>query len=230
MTSTAVPTGSTVHRPAAEPARPSSALRARRAFIVASPVLAGLLCILGTLADPAAGITGREMSEIYARSPEALQWKSTGFHWAYAFWIAPALMLAPYVRGRGAWLANVAALLGFAGMVTLPGMLLSDWFDSAVGQLYGVDASIAVMDHISDTMWGLRGFLVAGMGGLLLALPLASIALWRAGLVRWWAIVAVVAGFVAFMASTAMWWGCVLTTVCFAAFAVELARATRPPR
>ena len=48
-------------------------------------------------------------------NPEPLQLKSLGLHWAYAFWIAPALLIARYVRGRGAWLANVAGFLGFAG-------------------------------------------------------------------------------------------------------------------
>ena len=49
----------------------------------------------------------------------------------------------------------------------------------------------------------------------MLALPLAVIALWRAGLVRWEGFVAVPAGCAAFMLSNVMWWGCVTTAVCF---------------
>jgi hypothetical protein len=206
----------------------SKALAARRWFLVAAPVLAGLFAIVGAYADPAAGISGEKMWRIYSAEHEVLQFKSLGFHWAYAFWIAPALLIAPYVRGRGAWLANLTAFIGFAGMTTLPGLLFVDWYDSAIGQLYGAGAVHAVNDRMSEVMWGIPWFITPGMIGFTLGLPLAAITLWRAGLVRWWALAAVVAGFLAFMLSNVMWWGCVITTLCFAVFSVALHRATRP--
>ena len=208
--------------------RRSRALAARRAFLVASPVLAGVFAVIGAYADPGAGISGPRMLEIYAAHPEPLQFKSLGFHWAYAFWIAPALLAVPYVRGRGAWLATLAGLIGFGGLATMPGLLLTDWYDSAIGQLHGVDAAIAVQDHMSETMWGLGPFILPGMLGLFLGLPLITIALWRAGLVRWWAFVAVLGGYAAFMLSGVLWWGCAITTVCFTVFAVALEKGTRP--
>lgn len=212
---------------APRPSRRSSALSARRAFLIASPVLAGLFAIVGAYADPAAGISGTKMFEIYTANPEPLQFKSLGFHWSYAFWIALALLAAAYVRGRGAWLANVAAFLGFLGMTTLPGLLFSDWYDSAIGQLYGAEGVQAVQERMSDTMWGIPVFTTPGMIGFMLALPLATIALWRAGVVRWWAFAAVLGGYAAFMFSNVMWWGCASTTVCFTVFAVALAKGTR---
>ena len=224
-TTTAAPTGAEPTGSTAE--RPSRAVAARRGFLVASPVLAGLFAVAGSLADPAAGASGPEMLEVYIAYPEPLQLKSLGYHWAYAFWITPALLLAAYVRGRGAWLANVAALLGFAGATTLPGMLLTDWYDSAIGQLYGLEGTLAVGEHMADTMWGVPVLVSPGFVGLLTALPLAALALWRAGLVRWWAPAAVVAGTVAFLVSEATWWGTALTTVLFAVFSVALAGATR---
>jgi hypothetical protein len=206
----------------------TKALAARRWFLVLAPVLAGVFAIIGAYADPAAGISGEKMWRIYAAEHDVLQFKSLGLHWSYAFWIAPALLIAPYVRGRGAWLANVTAFVGFAGMTTLPGLLFIDWYDSAVGQLYGVDGVHAVHDRMSEVMWGIPWFLAPGMIGLALGLPLAAITLWRAGLVRWWALAAVVGGFLAFMLSNVTWWGCVITTLCFAVFSVALHRATRP--
>ena len=156
---------------------------------------AGLFAIVGAWFDPAAGISGRQMYEIYTVEHLPLQLKSLGFHWAYAFWIAPALLIAPYVRGRGAWLANVTAFVGFAGMTTLPGLLFVDWYDSAIGQMYGVDAIERVNEHMGATMWGIPVFTLPGIAGLAFALPLAALALWRAGLVRWWAPVSVIAAF-----------------------------------
>jgi hypothetical protein len=202
------------------------ARKLRRWLLIASPVLAGLFAIVGAAADPAAGISGREMFQLYADNPEPLQFKSLGFHWSYAFWIAPALLLAAYVRRRGAWLANIAAVLGFVGMTTLPGLLIVDYYDSAIGQLYGVDATVAVEDHMQATMWGATALALPGMVGFMLGLPLAALAVWRAGLVRWWAPLAVLAGYAAFMLSGVRWWGCVITTVCFGVFAIAIARGT----
>ena len=212
---------------AAPRARASSALAVRRWFLVACPVLAGLFAIVGAYADPAVGLDGRRLWELYADNPERLQFKSLGFHWSYAFWIAPALLIAPYVRGRGAWLANVTALVGFAGMTTLPGLLFTDWYDSAVGQVYGAEGNQAVTD-VMDGMWGVPVFVLPGIVGFMLALPLTAITLWRAGLARWWSLAAAVAGLAAFTLSGITWWGGVLTTVAFAVFAVALARATDP--
>ena len=211
-----------------EAPRRSRALAVRRGFMIAAPVLAGLFAIVGAYADPAAGISGTRMFEIYTANPEPLQFKSLGFHWSYAFWTVPAFMAAAYVRGRGAWLANIAAFFGFVGMTTLPGLLFSDWYDSAIGQVHGgAEAVVAVQDRMSETMWGIPWFTMPGMFGLLLAMPLAAIALWRGGVVRWWAFVAVLAGQAAFMFSNVMWWGCAITTVCFAVFAYALATGTR---
>jgi hypothetical protein len=202
------------------------ALSARRAFLIASPVLAGAFAVVGAYADPAAGLSGAEMQALYAANPGPLQFKSLGFHWSYAFWFVPALLIAPYVRGKGAWLANVTAFLGFVGISTMPGLLMADWFDSAIGQAVGADGYAAVVERL-DAMWGVPVMILPGTICLALALPLTAVTLMRAGLVRWWALAAVVAGFAAFMGSSVMWWGCAIMTVCFSVFAYALARATR---
>jgi hypothetical protein len=208
--------------------RPSRALAARRGFLIASPVLAGLFLLVGAIADPASGISGTRMFEIYADNPGPLQFKSLGYKWAYAFWIAPALLAVPYVRARGSALATLAGFVGFGGLTTMPGLLLVDWYDSAIGQLYGVEGVTAVQDRMTDTMWGVQPFLLPGMVGLFLGLPLITAALWRARLARWWALAASVAAMVAFMVSAATWWGAAIAAVFLAVVAVALAKATRP--
>ena len=103
---------------------------------------------------------------------------------------------------------------------------MSDWFDSAIGQAFGVEGHAAVLEKM-DQMWGIPVMTLPGMICLALALPLTAITLMRAGLCRWWALAAVVAGFAAFMGSGVTWWGCLVTTACFTVFAYALARATR---
>ncbi len=78
-----------------------------------------------------------------------------------------------------------------------------------------------------ESMWGIPVFVVPGIVGFLLALPLAALAAWRAGLIHWWGPLAVVAGFAAFTFSNITWWGCAITTVCFTVVAYALARGPR---
>lgn len=204
------------------------ALRIRRGALVALPVLAGVLTVVGAVADPAAGAVGERMFEVYADQPGALALKSLGYHWAYAFWIAPALLLARYVTGRGRWLADVAAVLGFAGMTTMPGMLFIDWVHSAVGRLWGTEGVLALEAEIERSFgWAFAVMNLPGIVALLVALPLAAVALWRGGLVRWWAPLAVVVGTAAFLVSASTWPGAAVLAVCFTVFAVAVERATR---
>ncbi|WP_148575261.1 hypothetical protein [Nocardioides caldifontis] len=211
--------------PAAAAAPRSGALSVRRWFLVASPVLAGLFAVVGAYADPAVGLDGKELFRLYADNPGPLQWKSLGFHWSYAFWMAPALLVAPYVRGRGAWFANVTAFVGFAGMTTLPGLLFSDWYDSAIGQSFGAEG-VEQVQQTMEGMWGVPVFTMPGMIGLMLSLPLAALTLWRAGRAPAWGLVAAVAAFVAFAVSGITWWGCAIATVFLAVVSIALHRAT----
>jgi hypothetical protein len=205
----------------------SSAITARRGLLVAAPVLAAAFTIVGAVGDPAAGINGSEMLKIYIENPSPLQWKSTGYHWAYAFWILPAFLGAALVRGKGAWLANVAAMLAFAGMVTLPGMLITDWYASAIGHEFGLEGTQAVESYMESTMWGVPGFGIAAMAGFVIGVPLSVVALIRGGLVRWWTLLAVIVPLVALFVSQGAVWGGVICAAGLLVWAYSLRGAVR---
>jgi hypothetical protein len=205
----------------------SRALAFRRWVLVLAPVLAGLLAIGGAIADPGVDLDGAAMYERYAAEPGALQWKSVLYHFSYAVWGLAALMLAGAVRRKGSWLANLAGLLAFLGISSIPGFLVVDFYDSAIGQVLGVGATLQVNDRMTD-MWGLGVLAGTGMIGFLLCLPVAALAAWRGGLVPWWAAIAPVAGIAAGMflvGANVPGWG--LTTLGFAVLSVGLARGTR---
>ena len=216
----------TTRTPTDDSADPGRAARAaRRWFLIAAPVLAGLLAVLGAAADPAVDLDGRELYRLYADNPDPLQIKSLSYHFAYAFWGVAALLLAWSVRGRGAWLANVAVLLAFLGATSLPGFLLADFFDSGIGQVFGVEGNVAVEEAMTG-MWALLVMEISGVGGFLLCLPVAALAAWRGGLVPWWAPVAVVAGIGGgFFVVGANVPGALIMTAGFAALSVALARS-----
>ena len=215
--------------PAAAPPVPrvSSALAIRRWTLVVAPVLAGLLAIGGAIADPGVDLDGAAMYERYADNPDPLQWKSVLYHFSYAFWGLAALLLAAAVRRRGAWIANVAGLLAFLGISTMPGFLVVDFYDSAIGQLFGHEAAVDVENAMTG-MWGLAVMGGTGTIGFLLCLPVAALAAWRAGLIAWWAALAPVAGLaLGLMVVGANVPGWAVTTLGFAVLSVGLARGTR---
>lgn len=201
-------------------------LSLRRWALVAAPVLAGVLAIAGAVADPAAGEDGRVLWEAYAADPARVQWKSFLYHFSYLFWGAAALFTALLVRGRGVWIANIAAVLALLGITTMPGFVAVDFFDSALGRVAGID-TVARVDEVIGAMWSLPLMAGTGSAGFILALPVAAAAVWRARLVPWWAPVAVLAGQVAWIASGVTVWGAVVLAACFAAFAAALARIPR---
>jgi hypothetical protein len=202
------------------------ALSLRRWALVAMPVLAGICAVVGAAADPAVGEDGVALYEKYAANPETLQWKSVALHWSYAFWTMAAFVLAAVVRAQGVWLANVALVLAFVGATTLPGLLVVDFYTSAIGQVGGAELTVRVNDTM-DSMWGITAIAAPGVAAAMLSLPVAALAAWRARIVRWWAVVAVVAGIVAFGGSNVAVWGTALTTACFSLFAYALARSER---
>lgn len=215
----------TASAPADDAAVGRAARSARRWFLIASPVLAGLLAVAGAAADPAVDLDGPELYRLYADNPEALQFKSLSYHFSYAFWGVAALLLAWSVRARGAWLANVAVLLAFLGATTLPGFLLADFYDSGIGQEFGVEGAVAVEEAMSD-MWALLVMEISGVAGFLLCLPVAALAAWRGGLVPWWAPVAVVAGIGGgFFVVGVNVPGALIMTVGFAVLSTALARS-----
>lgn len=204
--------------------RPS--ILVRRLLLIGSPVLAGLFAVIGTVADPAAGFTGAEMWKLYAENPDPLQWKSFGLHWSYTFWALPALGAWGFIRSRGAWLANVAGLLGIVGVAMLPGMLIVDFYDSAIGQVAGVE-TIDEVYRVFDGMWAVTAMVLPANISLMLSLPVAAAAFWRAGLVRWWAFAAVILGTAALFLSGFLWWGAALFTLTTIVLALEFVLGLR---
>lgn len=227
--STHVPTAAasteSIGTPVREAAR--SALAVRRWLVLVGLGAAGPLALLGVLTDPARGRDGRAMYAIYAAHPGQLS--ALALHWSYACWALPALALVSLVRGRGAVLANIAAVLGFVAVASLPGFLVTDYYDSAFGQAAGVASVVSahrIMDH---TMWGVGAMYVPGYVAFLVALPLFAIAMWRARRLQWWAPVASVVAIAAYSASGASVWGAAVATVALLALTVGLARSFHRP-
>jgi hypothetical protein len=171
----------------------SLALRFRRFAVIASPVAAALLIAAGYFLDPAIDESGRELARVYAANSGREQVSALAFHFAFAFLAIPTVALITSIRERGAGLANVAGLFAFLGLTTLPGFLLTDFYDIAIYGELGGDAWDAVSTSM-ENMPGATVLFVTGFFGFLLALPLASLAAWRAGRFPLWVPIVVIVG------------------------------------
>jgi hypothetical protein len=171
----------------------SGALRVRSLAVVFAPLFAAILIVAGFFLDPAIDESGRDLAEEYAAHPGREQVSALAFHFAFAALALPAVALIVAVRGRGAWLANLAGFLAFLGLTTLPGFLLTDFYDIAIYGELGGDAWHAVNDRIEElpgaTIMFLTGFL-----GYFFALPAALLGAWRGGLLPWWPALVVFLG------------------------------------
>jgi hypothetical protein len=171
----------------------SSALALRRGAVVAAPLLAALLIVAGFFLDPAIDESGRDLAEEYAANPGREQVSALAFHFAFALLAIPAVALIVAVRGRGAWLANLAGLFALLGLTTLPGFLLTDFYDIAIYGELGSDAWQMVDDRLQE-LSGATVMFVTAFLGFTLALPTALLAGWRAHLLPWWPAPLLLAG------------------------------------
>ncbi|MGA8850983.1 MAG: hypothetical protein WB508_04610 [Aeromicrobium sp.] len=204
----------------------STALKWRRWALVSSPVVAGLLITAASAVDPAVGADGRELYEKYAAETNLQQLHTNLLHWGFGFFGISALFVNGLVRGRGAWLANLAVAFGFAGLITLPGMVSVDFITSGVTQANGAEAMLRADGQI-DAMWGIAVFAIPGAIGLIAGPVFGALALMRAGLVRWWAPAAVLVSFLALNFGGFTWWSGALMTVLLATYSLALWNATR---
>jgi hypothetical protein len=163
----------------------SSALSFRRAALIALPLVAAVLIVAGVFLDPDIDASGRELAEEYADNPGVTQLSALSFHFAFVAWAPLVFALVGLVRGRGAWLANVAAILAVLGATTLPGFLIVDFYDIAIIDTVGGEAYDDVIDRLEE-LPGATVIFVTGFLGHLLCLPVALFAAWRATLLPLW--------------------------------------------
>jgi hypothetical protein len=178
----------------------NSALRARRYAIIGSCFLSAALVLAGFITDPATEANGREMWQAYAADPGQQALHSILLHYGFALWSVVAFGIVGLVRGRGAWIANAAAVLAVLGLTTLAGIVMIDFYETAVTNTAGIDAT----ERASQELEGSIAFIstmVLMLLGALLAIPVAVAAAWRAGLVSWWAFAAALVAFLAIQVS-----------------------------
>lgn len=183
---------------------PSRAFAFRRWAVIVAAAFSWVLVMVSMLVDPAPEADGRELIAAYASDTFASGLHTNLIHYGFALMAPVAFALVGLVRERGAWLANVAAMLAFLGLSTLPGIVLLDLLTTATVQVTDVDTAVAASDRLAEAP-AFIAILAVAVPSALLAIPVAVAALWRAGLVH--GIVPILAIVAAIAPNTGLpWW------------------------
>ena len=170
-----------------------TALAVRRWTVICAAGLSGVLVMVSMFVDPVPSAVGRELIEGYAENSFRAGLHTNLIHYGFALFAPVAYAIVGIVRGRGAWLANVAGVLAVIGLSTLPGLVLLDFTSTAAVRATDVDTAFAIEQQLGQ-MPAFILIVVPAMVSAMLALPLAVAAMWRAGLVHWGIVVASLVG------------------------------------
>jgi hypothetical protein len=217
----------TTTAPSADIETGSQALGFRRAVQVSVPAVVAGLLVAAVATDPGAAADGREMVRVYAENVDQLQWHVLFLHLAYGAGGLVPLALAPFVRGRGRRVMNLAAALGFLVMVSMPALMLSDMFVATVANEHGLDAAMRIYDDMPADQWAIKSYIVPGLVSMLLVLPVTFAALARARRTSWWAVVPALLVLPTFAAFGAAGAGVVVPAGLLVGLSALLFRATR---
>ena len=117
------------------------------------------------------------------------------FYLAYMLIAVSIFGMVHLLRSRAVVLGHIAGALGIWGWVTMPGLLVSDFYDLSLAESLGTEQGATIVDrtdeYVGSAIVGIPVLL--GMVGLLLL----AVALWRAGFAPAWVPLVLVIGFAA---------------------------------
>jgi len=174
----------------------NSALTFRRWAVILAAALSGIIVLVSMFVDPVPDANGRELIQGYAANEGRQGLHTNLIHHGFSLFAPVAYAMVGLVRGRGGWLANVAGLFAVVGLSTLPGLVLSDYILVGVEHVAGLDAASAA-DAATQDLPGFTALVAPAILASMLAVPVATLALWRARLVPWWLPIVAAATFLA---------------------------------
>jgi hypothetical protein len=165
--------------------RNDTALSFRRWAVILAAGLSGIIVLISIIVEPAPDAERREILQAYAANARAQGLHTNLIHYGFALFAPVAYAMVGLVRRRGAWIANLAGLLAVLGLSTLPGLVFLDYYDVAVVHVAGLEAAVTAGDAI-EKLPGFAALSAPAFVSAILAVPVATLALWRARLVAWW--------------------------------------------
>jgi hypothetical protein len=167
--------------------------------------LGPLITLAGMLATPwEKEATTASYHDALAAHPAQAEIAASLLHFGYLLLLPAALGIMHLARRASPKLAHVGGALAVLGLATLPGLLVTDFYDLALAQNLPRAQSVAISDATGEMVGGA----VMGMSAIapmFFGLVILMVAAWRAGVVRgWYAPAIAVAWLLPFVSGTGL--------------------------
>jgi hypothetical protein len=157
-------------------------------------ILGPIIVLAGMIATPWEDEpTTASYHDALAASPGQAEISATLLHFGFLLLLPAALGLMHLARRATPKLAHVGGILAVIGLASLPGLLVTDFYDMEMAQALPREQSVAISDATQES-WAAA---LMGMGAVLptfIGTTVLAVAAWRAGVARLWIAFAVPAG------------------------------------
>ncbi|MBE2318152.1 hypothetical protein DVA67_019375 [Solirubrobacter sp. CPCC 204708] len=175
-------------------------------LVAAFALIAGPLIVLaGMIATPwEEEATTASYHDALAAHPGQAELSATLLHFGYVLLLPAALGLMHLARRASPRLAHTGGLLAVLGLATLPGLLVTDFYDLALAEALPRAESVAIADAAQEG-WAAAVMGLSAVFPMLIGLVLLTVAAWRAGVAQAWMTVGIaVAWLLPFVSGTGL--------------------------
>lgn len=172
----------------------ADATRFRRTMMGLCLIAGPLMTVIGGLATPWEDeATLASYLQALGENPIRAQVSAVLLYFGYLLTAVGVFGMIHIVKRRAVVLAHVAGILAVWGWVTLPGLLVTDFYDLSLAQYDDRQSAIAISERAGEY----AGSTVLGLPVLFgfIGLVLLVVAVWRAGFAPVWVPLVFVAGF-----------------------------------
>lgn len=175
--------------------------RFSRLIAVFSLFAAPLLVLAGMAATPWEDEnTTAAYHDALAADPEQAEIAAMLLHFGFLLLLPACLGLMHLARGAAPKLAHIGGLLAIFGLATLPGLLVTDFYDLALAEALPREQSVPISDAAQGS-WAAAVLGISGAFPVVIGMLVLAVAAWRAGAVPGAATLLVAAGWLVPFAS-----------------------------
>ncbi|MDA0170369.1 hypothetical protein OJ998_14820 [Solirubrobacter taibaiensis] len=163
---------------------------------------APLLVLAGMAATPWEDeFTTASYHDALAAHPEQAQIAAVLLHFGFLLLLPASLGLMHLARGAAPKLAHVGGLLAIFGLATLPGLLVTDFYDLALAEALPREQSVPISDAALDG-WAPMLISLTGTIPVFVGMIVLAFAVWRARVAPIWAAILLTLGWIVPFASS----------------------------
>jgi hypothetical protein len=159
-------------------------------------IAAPIVTLAGMLATPwEKEATTASYHDALAAHPEQAGIAALLLHFGYLLLLPAALGIMHLARRSTPKLAHIGGVLAVIGLATLPGLLVTDYYDLALAQALPRSQSVAIADDAASH-WTAAVLLATTIAPMFFGLVTLLVAAVRAGVAKVWAPIAVAVGWI----------------------------------